>query len=141
MPGPQITLRVDDSKLNELIRKTSGKGPVRVVADGVEYGLYQEMGTHEKRGGLLGQLGFKGQERMAAHPFMKPAVEAIRAPFNRAFKDCITIEQATVVVDKAAFDVERGAKQRAPVDTGALKNSIHVVDGDEFGVTFESMRK
>lgn len=30
-----------------------------------------------------------------------------------------------LVIRKAAFDVERGAKTRAPVDTGYLKNSIH----------------
>ena len=31
---------------------------------------------------------------------------------------------------KAALDIERGAKTRAPVDTGNLKNSISVTLGD-----------
>ena len=31
------------------------------------------------------------------------------------------------VVRKTAFDIERAAKEAAPVDTGALKNSIHTV--------------
>jgi len=44
------------------------------------------------------------------------------------------------VVRRAAFDIERGAKERAPVDTGALKNSIHTVIGDTFTTTFESER-
>jgi hypothetical protein len=123
--GPKITLRVNDSELVRLIQKTKGKGPVRVVADGVEYGLYQEMGT----------------SRIPAHPFMRPAVEAVRAGFTQAMKGALTMDQVTAVVDKAAFDIERGAKQNAPVDTGALKNSIHVVDGEEFGITFENMRK
>jgi len=125
MARPKITLRVDDSELQRLIRKSSGKGPVRIVADGVEYGLFQERGT----------------SRNGAHPFMTPAVEAVRPGFQKAFADVLTIEQATEVVDKTAFDVERLAKQNAPVDTGALKNSIHVVSGDEFGITFESMAK
>jgi HK97 gp10 family phage protein len=33
-------------------------------------------------------------------------------------------EKASAVVRKAAFDIEGQAKNRAPVDTGALKNSI-----------------
>lgn len=122
---PKISIRVDDKELVRLINKTKGKGPIRVIADGVEYGLFQEMGT----------------SRGAAQPFMKPAVEAVRAGFNKAMQGALTMEQITLVVDKAAFDIERLAKQNAPVDTGALKNSIHVVDGEEFGITFESMRK
>lgn len=35
--------------------------------------------------------------------------------------------RAALVVRKAAFDVERYAKQGAPVRTGFLKNSIHTV--------------
>lgn len=56
-----------------------------------------------------------------------------------------------LVVRKAAFDMERGAKARAPVDTGYLKNSIYteivkndrrvyaaeVVVGAEYGVFVE----
>jgi HK97 gp10 family phage protein len=33
-------------------------------------------------------------------------------------------QRAGQAVRKAAFDIEAGAKQRAPVDTGALKGSI-----------------
>lgn len=125
MAGPKITLRIDDRELTGLIRKTSGKGPVRVVADGVEYGLYVEMGT----------------SRMAARPAARPAVEKVRPGFDKAFQGVITNEQAAIVVDKAALDVERLWKQNAAVDTGAYKNSIHVVDGAEFGITFEQLSK
>ena len=124
MAQPKITITVDDSELVKLIKNTTGDAPVRVVADGVEYGIYQELGT----------------SRMAAQPFMRPAVEAVRPGFAQAFRGALTREQAEVVVVKAAFDVERLAKQRAPVDTGALKNSIHVVDGEEFSITFERAR-
>lgn len=140
MPGPKITIRVDDRALIKLMNETKGRGPVRIVADGVEYGLFVEMGTHEKRGGILGALGFKGAQRAGAQPFMRPAVEQVRPGFNKAFTGVITNKQAEQVVVKAAFDVERGAKQRAAVDTGALKNSIHVVEGEQFSVTFEQLR-
>lgn len=121
---PKMRLEVDDAKLRALIQATKGKRPVRVVADGVEYGLYQEMGT----------------VYVPAQPFMKPAVEEVRKGFGQAFKGAITLRQAEEVVEKAARDVERGAKMRAPVDTGALKNSIHVVSGDAFETEFEVVR-
>lgn len=140
MPGPKITIRVDDRVLVKLIKESSGKGPVAIVADGVEYGLFVEMGTHEKRGGVLGALGFKGAQRTGPQAFMKPAVERARPGFNKAFKGAITIEKADQVVRKAAFDIERIAKELVAVDTGALKNSIHVVTGKSFSVTFEQLR-
>lgn len=37
-------------------------------------------------------------------------------------------KEADAVVRKAAFDIEARAKRKAPVDTGALRNSIAVVD-------------
>ncbi len=36
-------------------------------------------------------------------------------------------ERAAALIAKAAFDIEAAAKQLAPVDTGALKNSISAV--------------
>jgi len=84
--------------------------------------------------------GFGRGIRIPAHPFMRPAVEAVRGQFNKAMRAALGTDKAQAVVDKTAFDVERGAKQRAPVDTGALKNSIHVVDGDEFSVEFQAER-
>ena len=117
-----VRITVDDTKLRALIAATKGKKPVRIVADGVEYGLYQEMGT----------------ERMGAHPFMVPAVEQVRPGFAQAFKGLDNLVAAEKVVEKAARDVERFAKVNAPVDTGALRSSIHVVSGDTFTVEFES---
>ena len=111
--GNQITITVDDTELLRLMRATSGPGPVKIVADGVEYGIYQELGT----------------SKMTAQAFMGPAVEAVRPGFNQAFSGVITNAQAAAVITKTAFDVERGAKQRAAVDTGAMRSSIHVVEG------------
>lgn len=43
------------------------------VHDGVEYGIYQEFGT----------------SRMAAHPFMVPAVESVREQFEREIAEAV----------------------------------------------------
>jgi hypothetical protein len=116
MAAPKIQITVDDRKLRDLIAKTKGPAPVRIVADGVEYGLYQEMGT----------------VKMGGQPFMVPAVEKVRPGFGLAMKGAITRAQVEQVVEKTARDVERFAKQFAPVDTGALRNSIHVVQANDF---------
>lgn len=69
---------------------------------------------------------------MAAQPFMVPAVESVRPGFSKAFRGAQNILHADQIVEKAARDVEAGAKMRAPVDTGALKNSIHVSKGEDY---------
>ena len=126
MAPPKVTITVDDSILRQLIADTKGPAPVRLVADGVEYGLYQEMGPSE---GSSRQWRFK--------PFMRPAVEQVRPTFVPAMKGALTLAQVTKVISKAAFDVERFAKVNAPWETGALRNSIHVVKADGEPFTFE----
>jgi len=116
---PSITITVDDRELRRLIANTGGRVE-KIIADGVNYGIWNEIGTY----------------KMTAQPFMSPAVEAIRPGWEASFKNQLTDPQVEGVVTKAAFDVERGAKERVRVDTSALQNSIHVVDGDIFTVTF-----
>lgn len=131
MPGPKITITIDDSKLRKMIAET--KGPIRpkIVADGVEYGIYQEFGpATESPSGRV----------WAFRPFMRPSVEELRPSFNKAMGAALTTGKAQAVVDKAAFDLEGLAKKKVRVDTGALKNSIHVVDADQFTVTFEGLK-
>ena len=110
-----VTVTVDDRELQRLIRET-GDEVLYIVADGVNYGIHQEFGT----------------VKMAAHPFMVPALEHVRAGFEQAFQNKLTDKQVDMVCKKTAFDVEGIAKQLAPVDTGALKNSIHVVKGEKY---------
>ncbi len=114
MAGPKISVKVDDRKLRALIKGTKGTVKPRIVADGVEYGLFVHQGT----------------TRMAARPFMRQAVEAVRPGFAKAFDEQLTVKQIESVLNKTARDVERGAKQRAPVDTDALRSSIHVIKGE-----------
>jgi HK97 gp10 family phage protein len=42
----------------------------RIIADQVTYGIFQELGTY----------------KMAAHPFMTPAVEAVRTRFTKMWE-------------------------------------------------------
>lgn len=44
-------------------------------------------------------------------------------------------ERAEAIVEKAARNIERRAKDNAPVDTGALKGSIHVEPAGQFSRT------
>lgn len=120
-----IQIDIDDSVLVTLIAATKGKRPVRIIADGVNYGKYVEWGTSV----------------MPDRPFMKPAAEAVRAGYIKAMGQVKNWEKAEEVTEDAARDVEHGAKARAPVDTGALRASIHVVKGERFTVEFESQRR
>lgn len=121
-----VQVTIDDSKLRELIAGTGGE-TVAIVADGVEYGIYQEMGT----------------SKMKAHPFMHPAAEAVRPSLTKAFQNQLTNAQIEIVVKKIAFDVEGIAKDLAPVRYGNLRNSIHVVQGKDssFGWSTELVNK
>lgn len=112
-----IQIVLDDRELRRLIRATAGQGPVRIVHDGVEYGEYQEFGVEN---------GFGRGIKIPAHPFMRPAIEAVRPTLEKVFMGAITNDLAEQAVEQAARDVERIAKSKAPWDTGALRNSIAV---------------
>jgi len=117
-----ITITVDDRMLKQLIADTGGPAKTAIVADGVEYGIHLEFGT----------------SKMRAYPAARPAVEAVNKGLTQAFMNHLTDVQVGQVIKKGAFDIERGWKERARVDTGAYKNSIHTVIGDSFTTTFES---
>lgn len=48
--------------------------------------------------------------------------------------------KAHAILDKAAFDIEAGAKGNAPVDTGALRSSIYVSGADGGGSNYSASR-
>lgn len=65
---------VDTSTLRNSILAESGmEGNNFIIQDGVEYGIYQELGT----------------SRIAARPFLTPAVEANREDYLNAVKDLL----------------------------------------------------
>jgi hypothetical protein len=107
------TVRVilDDRKLQEIIRATAGNVKRRIIADGVEYGVFVELGT----------------SRMAARPALVPSFETHTANLGRALGQAVERGVSLDdVMSKTAFDVQRGYQENVPVATGALKNSIHV---------------
>jgi hypothetical protein len=112
-----IQIDIDDSVLVKLIAATKGKRPVRIVADGVEYGKYVEFGT----------------SRMAPRPAAKQAAEAIRPGYIKAIGQVENWEKAEAVTEKAARDMERkwkqGIRDMRAIDTGAYINSVHVIKG------------
>lgn len=108
----QVQVVVNKAVLEQLIREINGK-PVRYVHDGVDYGVYQEFGTY----------------KMAAQPFMNPAADAVRPAFDAGIKKLSNLRQAESFVDKVATDLVGHARAMAPVDTGALKNSIRASRG------------
>ena len=107
-----VHVTLDDAKLQAFISAT-GAQTVMYVADGVEYGIHQEMGTVRQ--------GY-------AQPFMRPATEAVRAGWEAAFKNNLTDELVHAVIVKNAGAIEGIAKQMAPKDTLALVNSIHMTE-------------
>ncbi len=64
---------VDTGALKNSIHTEPKGNKIYWVADGVEYGIYQEFGTH----------------RMSAHPFMMPAVEKVRKQLDKMFAEIV----------------------------------------------------
>lgn len=76
-----------------------------VVGTNVEYSVYVEFGTY----------------KMAAQPYLRPAVEAARRRFDSFLSNAPNLDKA---IERIALFIEREAKRRCPVDTGNLRASI-----------------
>lgn len=104
-----VTIVLDDRKLQEIIQATEGGVRRRVIHDGVEYGVYVELGT----------------SRMGARPCLVPAFENhtkdLPNVLGRAIETGANLDD---VIGKIAFDIQADYQGNVPVDTGALKNSI-----------------
>ena len=111
-----IRVEVDMKKLEEFIRTIKPGKVVRILHDGVDYGIYNEFGT----------------SRMAAHPFMIPAIEIIRPAFFKGLKQIRNLQMLEDFVDELATDAAGHARNRAPVKTSQLKNSIMVTPAERF---------
>ena len=104
-----MQIRIDTSKMDDLI--AAAGDPVKfIVADGVEYGVYQEFTA-------------------SGHPSLVPAFERVTKPIKRALMQAIEkgIDLGGIV-RKAAFDIQDLWASDVNVDTGAYKGSIHVED-------------
>lgn len=135
------TFKLDDKKLQEIIKAVGNQKTKKyIIADGVEYGVFVEFGYHAKGGGggagrkARRKKGKKGKRVVAkfgshvpARPFLNPAFETVTKDLPDAIGEAV--ENAVNIDDvlaKAAYDVQAKAQLAVPVDTGALKNSLHV---------------
>ena len=110
-----FTVYTDMKTLQRLIKNCKGK-PVRILHDGVDYGVHNEFGT----------------SRMSAHPFMTPAIEGVRSEFLEGWKQVHNLEQGEDWVELCARRADGIAKAHAPVDTGALRASIAISKPEDF---------
>lgn len=111
MASKTIRVHLDERKLQEIMRGTSEPARRRVIADGTNYGVMVELGT----------------SKMAARPALIPAFEQhtknIGDVLGKAVEAGSSLDD---VIGKAAFDIQSDYQANVPVDTGNLKNSIHV---------------
>ena len=106
-----LTIKVDTGILDDIIKNVGNVSTsTYIIADGVDYGIYQEFGTH----------------KMAAQPFLIPAFEDAIKPFPEAVGQAVERGvDLNKVLRKTAFDIQNMAMQRAPHDTGALRDSLN----------------
>lgn len=107
MANTRIVL--DDRKLRQIIENIANERVERrVIHDGVEYGIYQEL---TDRG----------------HPSLVPAFERVVKGLPKAIGAAIeTGTGLNDLITKAAFDIQSLWAGDVNVDTGAYKNSIKV---------------
>lgn len=71
--GAKQRAPVDTGALENSIQAEQEDSLTWIVGDGVNYGVYQELGTH----------------KMPAHPFLVPATEAVRPSFLGALREAV----------------------------------------------------
>jgi hypothetical protein len=105
-------ISLDDAKLQAIKAAVADQTvKSRIIHDGVEYGIFVELGT----------------SRMAARPNLVPAFEQVTKGLDEAIGQAI--ERAINVDDvmaKMAFDIQAIWASGVPVNTGAFRNSITV---------------
>lgn len=89
----------------DTLSESASGDPTWVVGPTVDYAKHVEKGTSSQ----------------AAQPYMGPAIEQARQNLPQYYEESDTLEE---LVARLAIEIERDAKQRAPVDTGTLRASI-----------------
>lgn len=105
----QVKIEIDDKVLQRIIKAVAeAEIPQYTIADGVEYGIWQEFGK-------------------SGHPSLVPAFETVTKDLPQAIGQAIEAGVSLeTVITKAAFDIQALWQADVNVDTGAYKNSIHV---------------
>ncbi len=106
-----VKIKLDMDKLKQIERAFGNQVKTRTIHDGVEYGVFIELGTSKR----------------AARPALVPAFNKVQfgipPAIGRAIEASVNPDD---IMAKAAFDVQALYASNVPVDTGALKNSIKV---------------
>ena len=111
----RIIIDADFTDLEEmLIHLQECPQPMRVVHDGVEYGVYQEFGT----------------TTIAPRPALQTAVSEVEPAYRALMSQITTVERPDAAIAKLAHDLEAQWKAQIVamriIDTGAYLNSIRV---------------
>lgn len=103
-----VKVTIKDDNLRKLIAAASGRIRDRLIADGVEYGIFQELTA-------------------SGHPSLVPAFEDVTRGLPKAMGQAIEkFVSLDEIIEKGAFDIQTLWADDVNVDTGAYKNSIHV---------------
>lgn len=117
------TIRLDDAVLRQLIRDSGQRVRRRVIHDGVEYGILQELS--DAPGGNPRKSGNGTTGR--GHPSLVPAFEKhtrnLGHVVGQAIERSVSLDD---VIGKVAFDIQADWAGDVNVDTGSYKNSIQV---------------
>ena len=115
-----IQIRADFTTLDAMIGRLRGK-PVRIVHDGVAYGVYQEFGT----------------TRLAPRPAAQTAASEIEPAYDALMEKITDVADPDAAIEKIARDFEGRWKQQIItmhiIDTGAYLNSIAVSTVEQWG--------
>lgn len=116
-----LTVRVDFTVLDSIIRRAQGK-PMRIVHDGVEYGIYQEFGT--SRG-------------IAPRPAAQTAAIEMEPAYQELMAQITEVPDPDAAIEKFATDLADRWKQNIIqmkiIDTSAYLNSVRVSTPAEWG--------
>ena len=106
-----VKINIDRAKLDQIMKASQRGARRRIIADGTNYGVFVCLGT----------------SKMSARPYLVPAFERntkdLPDALGQAVERGISLDD---VIGKVAFDVQGDAQKMVAVDTGNLKNSLHV---------------
>ena len=119
----ELTIHADFTALDAMLRRLrKEERPVRIVHDGVEYGVYQEFGT----------------TKLAPRPAAQTAAAEIEPAYQTLMGQITEVPDPDAAVEKIARDLEARWKGQIVamriIDTGQYLNSVRVSTPEEWGV-------
>ena len=118
----ELTIHADFTALDAMLRRLrKEERPVRIVHDGVEYGVYQEFGT----------------TKLAPRPAAQTAAAEIEPAYQTLMGQITEVPDPDAAVHKIASDLQARwmaqIRTMRIIDTGKYHNSIKVSTPEEWG--------